>query len=223
MCMCSWVHAKSLQSRPTPCDPMDCSLPGSSVHGILQARILEWVAISFSRGSFWSRDRICVPWGSCTAGGFFTAEPPGKPSQVDKFVWPLCRAKSPQGPHLPACRSRIFPRTTEGPGMSAPISRSKSSVQFLGCHPRWSASEPKQQCVAPQTRSQKHKQKTQPAVVTTANQRPRQSSQGKAPHGHFPSAPGESPPSKGTPEAHTYIHLHTMLGLRLYKGHMTEQ
>ena len=33
------------------CDPMDCSLPGSSVHGILQARILEWVAISFSRGS----------------------------------------------------------------------------------------------------------------------------------------------------------------------------
>ena len=36
---------------PTLCDPMDCSLPGSSVHGILQERILEWVAISFSRGS----------------------------------------------------------------------------------------------------------------------------------------------------------------------------
>ena len=42
------VHAKSLQSCPTPSDPMDCSPPGSSVHGILQARILEWVAISFS-------------------------------------------------------------------------------------------------------------------------------------------------------------------------------
>ena len=40
-----------VKSRPTLCDPMDCSLPGSSVHGILQARILEWVAISFSRGS----------------------------------------------------------------------------------------------------------------------------------------------------------------------------
>ena len=40
--------AKSLQSCPTLCDPMDCSLPGSSVHGILQARVLEWVAISFS-------------------------------------------------------------------------------------------------------------------------------------------------------------------------------
>ena len=38
-------------SGPTLCDPMDCSPPGSSVHGILQARILEWVAISFSRGS----------------------------------------------------------------------------------------------------------------------------------------------------------------------------
>ena len=40
--------AKSLQSCPTLCDPMDCSLPGLSVHGILQARTLEWVAISFS-------------------------------------------------------------------------------------------------------------------------------------------------------------------------------
>ena len=40
--------AKSLQSCPTRCDPMDCSLPGFSVHGILQARTLGWVAISFS-------------------------------------------------------------------------------------------------------------------------------------------------------------------------------
>ena len=39
------------QSCQTPCDPMDCSPPGSSVHRILQARILEWVAVSFSRGS----------------------------------------------------------------------------------------------------------------------------------------------------------------------------
>ena len=51
------------QSCPTLCDPMDCSLPGSSVHGILQARILEWVAISFSRGSSRPRDRT---WVSCT-------------------------------------------------------------------------------------------------------------------------------------------------------------
>ena len=43
--------AKSLQSGPTLCDPMDYSLPGSSVHGILQARILKWVAVPSSRGS----------------------------------------------------------------------------------------------------------------------------------------------------------------------------
>ena len=44
------------QSRSTLCDPMDCSLAGSSVHGILQARILEWVAVHFSRGSSQPRD-----------------------------------------------------------------------------------------------------------------------------------------------------------------------
>ena len=51
------------------CDPMDCSPPGSSVHEIFQARILEWVAISFSRGSSQPRDWTRV---SCTAGRFFT-------------------------------------------------------------------------------------------------------------------------------------------------------
>ena len=51
------------------CDSVDCSPPGSSVHGILQARILEWVAIPFSRGSFQPRDQT---WVSHTAGGFFT-------------------------------------------------------------------------------------------------------------------------------------------------------
>ena len=48
------------QSCPTLCNPMDCSLPGSSVHGIFQARVLEWVAISFSRGSSQPRDRTRV-------------------------------------------------------------------------------------------------------------------------------------------------------------------
>ena len=55
---------------------MDYSQPDSSVRGILQARILEWVAISFSKGSSWPRDWTCV---SCITGGFFTAEPLGKP------------------------------------------------------------------------------------------------------------------------------------------------
>ena len=56
------------QSYPTRSDPMDCSLPGFSVHGIFQARTLEWVAISFSRGSSWPRDWTQV---SCIAGRRF--------------------------------------------------------------------------------------------------------------------------------------------------------
>ena len=50
------VHAKSVQSCPTLCDPMGCNPPGFSVHGILQARILEWVAMGSSRGSSRPRD-----------------------------------------------------------------------------------------------------------------------------------------------------------------------
>ena len=58
------------QSGPTfACDPMDCPLPGSSVHRILQARIIEWVAMPSSRGSFQPRDWTQV---SFTAGRFFT-------------------------------------------------------------------------------------------------------------------------------------------------------
>ena len=57
------------QSCPTLCNPMDCSPPGSSVHGISQGRVLEWVAISFSRGSSQPRDRTQV---SCIAGRLFT-------------------------------------------------------------------------------------------------------------------------------------------------------
>ena len=57
------------QSCPTLCDPMDCSLPGFSVHGIFQVRVLEWVAISFSRRSSWLRDWTQV---SCIAGRRFT-------------------------------------------------------------------------------------------------------------------------------------------------------
>ena len=63
------------QSCLTLYDPKDCSRPGSSVHGISQARILEWVALSCSRGS--SPPRV-----SCIAGGGFTAEPLGKPKQA---------------------------------------------------------------------------------------------------------------------------------------------
>ena len=62
------------QSYPTLFDPMDCSLLRSSVHGIFQARVLEWVAISFSRGSSWARDRTQV---FRTVGRRFTTCMPG--------------------------------------------------------------------------------------------------------------------------------------------------
>ena len=65
------------QSFPTLCNSMDCSPPGSSVLGILQARIREWVAIPFSRGSSWPR---YWTWVSCIAGRFFTI-------WASRFLW----------------------------------------------------------------------------------------------------------------------------------------
>ena len=68
-----WVKMKVTQSRLTLWDPMDCSLPGSSALGILQARTLEWVAIPFSRGCSWPRDRTLI---FCIAGDSLPYEPP---------------------------------------------------------------------------------------------------------------------------------------------------
>ena len=64
------------QSCLTLCDPMDCSLPGPSIHGILQARILQWVAISFSRGSSYPG---IEPRSPSLQADALTSEPPGKP------------------------------------------------------------------------------------------------------------------------------------------------
>ena len=61
----SLLCGKLLHSRPTLCNPVDCSPPGSSVHGILQTRILEWVAMPSSRGFAWCRDRAHVTYFSC--------------------------------------------------------------------------------------------------------------------------------------------------------------
>ena len=75
-----------LQSCPSFCDPMDCKLPGYSFHGILQTRILEWIAMPSSRGSSWPMDQTWVSCIPCTAGRFFTAEPLGKPIHTYKFT-----------------------------------------------------------------------------------------------------------------------------------------
>ena len=72
------------QLCPTLCNPMDSSPPGSSVHGTLYIRILEWVAISFSKGSSWPRDWT---WVSCMADSLLS-EPPGQPNLHESlFNW----------------------------------------------------------------------------------------------------------------------------------------
>ena len=88
--VCGWDS----QLCPTLCDSMDYSLPGSSVHGISQAKVLEWVAISFSRGSCYPG---IEPWSltsSVLAGGFFITESPEKPQWCcvlrTKFCLVLC-------------------------------------------------------------------------------------------------------------------------------------
>ena len=77
--ICVNMCAKSPQLCSTFCDPMDCSPPGSSVHGMLHSRILEWVVRPYFKGSSWPRDRTYIPCVTCIAGGCFTAEPLGKP------------------------------------------------------------------------------------------------------------------------------------------------
>ena len=68
------------QSVVSDCNPMDCSLPGSSIHEILQARILEWVALLFFRGSSQPKDQTRVP---CITGSFFTIWA----TRDDKYKW----------------------------------------------------------------------------------------------------------------------------------------
>ena len=79
------------QSCPT-LRPTDCSLPGSSVHGILQARVLEWAVISSSRASSQPSDWTCVSYVSCIAGEFFTdwatwEAQTGKWETLNKYLW----------------------------------------------------------------------------------------------------------------------------------------
>ena len=80
----STVSVLLIQSRPTLCDPMDCRLPGSSIHGTLQVRILEWVVMLFSRGIFLTQESNpgllhCI-W------ILLPSELPGKPPVVKLFI-----------------------------------------------------------------------------------------------------------------------------------------
>ena len=80
------VKVKVAQSYPALWDSMDCNLPGSSVHGILQARLLEWVTFPFSRGSSQPRDWTQV---SRIVGRFLPAEPQGSPRILEWVAYPF--------------------------------------------------------------------------------------------------------------------------------------
>ena len=84
----SFVVFLVTQSCPTLCDPVDCSPQGSSVHRIFQARILEWVAISCSKGSSQSRDWTFVSWVSWIAGRLFTHQG-NREAQLEEMMWLL--------------------------------------------------------------------------------------------------------------------------------------
>ena len=88
--VCACVNAVP-QSCPTLCHAMACGLPGPSVHGIFLARIVGWVALSYSRAFSWPRSRTRVSWISPLAGGFFTTLPSGKHLRV---WWGLLHGRS---------------------------------------------------------------------------------------------------------------------------------
>ena len=96
------------QSWQTLCDPRDCSLPGSSVDGILQAKILEWVAMPSSRGSSQTKDQTRTS---------LLSEPPGKPKDTGVGCHTLLQGIFPtQGsnPGLPQCRPILYHLSQQG-------------------------------------------------------------------------------------------------------------
>ena len=96
---CKWPAGSVTQSYPTLCDSTDCSPPGFSVHGLLQARILEWIAIPFFRASSWPRDRtqvscigrwILYHWVNCVFSqpqNFFKLQTPRLPTTNHFLSW----------------------------------------------------------------------------------------------------------------------------------------
>ena len=91
------MRAKSLWLCPTLCDPTDCSLPGSSVHRLSQARILEWIAMPSSGGSSQPRVRTSNSLSPALAGGSLPLTPPRKPPQ-----WPRKHRRSLSLSHCPS-------------------------------------------------------------------------------------------------------------------------
>ena len=91
-------------------DPTDCSLPGSSVHGIFLARILEWVAISSSRGSSWPRDRPSASWGSAFAHSYLILCDPVDSNPPFSSIHGILQARILESVARPSSRGSSQPR-----------------------------------------------------------------------------------------------------------------
>ena len=112
------IPATSVVVYSLSCVQLFCDPPGSSVHGISQARIQEWIAISSSRGSCWPREQT---WVSCTAGWFFTTKPPGKP--------PVTSAAAAKP--LQSCPTLCNPRDGSPPGAPIPGTLQARTLQWV--------------------------------------------------------------------------------------------
>ena len=102
------VYLKVIQSCPTPSDPMDCSLPGSLVHGIFQARLLEWGAIAFSA----NMTGILIQWGNLDPDMY-----------MENGMWRLesCCHKPRHAPEAGERSGRAFPRAFRGDGPASTL------------------------------------------------------------------------------------------------------
>ena len=114
------VKVKATQSCLALCNSMDCSLQGSSVHEILQARILEWEAFPFSRGSSQPRAQTLV---SCIAGGFFTVWARSKDGGAYSSPWQL--------PSFFSFTSWMFPALPLTTGRTCPPNSPQALRHFL--------------------------------------------------------------------------------------------
>ena len=161
-CLSIIVKVLVAQSCPTLCDPMDCSPPGSSVYGILQARILEWVAFPFSRGSSQPRDRA---WVSGIAGGFLTIWATGK---LQCYTWWL--TVSFNLPNRPVRNTELtsFPNAKLASQKGKCILPRAPWLKSEGVNIRMPGLCQSQHCLLPHYATQKeHPQKMLPPNLTT--------------------------------------------------------
>ena len=119
-CKLACMHAKLLQSCLTPCNPMDCDPPGSSVHRLLQTRVLESVAMPSLRGSSWPRDQTCVSCLLHWQADSLPLAPVGKPkcklgppqclkpNQIKQMYFSLFLRNLPESPSLPTLSLAAF-------------------------------------------------------------------------------------------------------------------